>query len=136
MGRIFPAPLFTPGFLDTTGGTLQQPQTAFDRANEDLYAILYLTTDKAAALLVAMRAYDERGARGDGQNATKELEDKHLRITDKTIRALARCFLLQPSALSLFLPRTTRSRPSTLTTTSTAASSSKKRSNRHSKGRY
>ena len=31
--RISPPPLFTPGFLDTTGGTLQQKQTAFDRAN-------------------------------------------------------------------------------------------------------
>ena len=72
-GRISPAPLFTPGFLDTTGGTLQQRQAAFDRANQDLYAILYLATDKAAALLVAMNAYDERGTRGDGQKAIKEL---------------------------------------------------------------
>ena len=65
-GRISPSPLFTPGFLDTTGGTLQQRQTAFDRANQNLYAIIYLATDKAAALLVAMHAYDERGTRGDG----------------------------------------------------------------------
>ena len=70
-GRISPAPLFTPGFLDTTGGTLQQRQTAFDRANQDLYAILYLATDKAAALLVAIHAYDERGTRGDGQKASR-----------------------------------------------------------------
>ena len=87
-GRISPAPLFTPGFLDTTGGTLEQRQTAFDRANEDLFAILYLATDKAATLLVAMHAYDERGIRGDGQKAIKELEEKYLRITDETIRAL------------------------------------------------
>ena len=57
-GRISNAPLFTPGFLDTTRGTRQQQQTAFDRANQDLYAILCLATDKAAALLVAMHAYD------------------------------------------------------------------------------
>ena len=86
-GRISPAPLFTPGFLDTTGGTLQQRQAAFDRANQDLYAILYLATDKAAALLVAMNAYDERGTRGDGQKAITELE-KYLRVTDETIRVL------------------------------------------------
>ena len=76
MGRISPAPLFTPGFLDTTGGILQKRQTAFDRANQDLYAIMRLATDKAAARLVAMHAYDERGTRGDGQKEMKELEEK------------------------------------------------------------
>ena len=39
-------------------------------------------------------------------------------------------------ALRLFLPRMTRSRPSTSTTISTAAFSSKKRINRHNNGRY
>ena len=87
-GRISPAPLFTLGFLDTTGGTLQQRQTAFDRANQDLYAILYLAKDKAAALLVAMHAYDERGTRGDGQKAIRELAEKYLTVTDQTIHAL------------------------------------------------
>ena len=53
----------------------------------DRYAILYLATDKAAALLVAMNAYDERGTRGDGQKAITELE-KYLRVTDETIRVL------------------------------------------------
>ena len=86
--RISPAPLFTPGFLDTTGGILQKRQTAFDRANQDLYAILYLETDKAATLLVVMHAYDERGTRGDGQKVIKELEEKYLRVTDETIRVL------------------------------------------------
>ena len=88
VGRISPAPLFTPGFLDTTGGILQKRQTAFDRANQDLYAILYLETDKAATLLVVMHAYDERGTRGDGQKVIKELEEKYLRVTDETIHAL------------------------------------------------
>ena len=86
--RISPAPLFTPGFLHTPGGTLQQRQTEFARANQDLYAILYLATDKAAALLVAIHAYDERGTRGDGQQAIKELEEKYLNVTDETIRSL------------------------------------------------
>ena len=36
-GRIASAPLFTPGFLGTTGGTLQRRQTVFDRANQDIY---------------------------------------------------------------------------------------------------
>ena len=54
----------------------------------DLYAILYLVTDKAAALLVAMHAYAKRGTRGDGQAAMKQLEEKYLRVTNETIRAL------------------------------------------------
>ena len=55
-GRISPSPLFIPGFLDTAGWTLQQRQTAFDRTNQDRYAILHLATDKAVALLVAMHS--------------------------------------------------------------------------------
>ena len=82
------APLLTPGLLYTAGGTLLQRQAEFDRANQDLYAILYLVTDKAAALLVAIHAYDERGTRGDGQKTMKELEAKYLRVTNETIRAL------------------------------------------------
>ena len=70
-GRISPAPLVAPGFLDTTGGTLQQRQTAFDRTNQDLYAIMYLATDKAAALLVAMHAYDERGTVATGRKRSR-----------------------------------------------------------------
>ena len=48
------APLLTPGITYTAGGTLQQRQAAFDRVNQDLYVILYLVTDKAEALLVAI----------------------------------------------------------------------------------
>ena len=48
------APLQPPGVLYAPGGTLLQRQAAYDRANQDLYAILYLVTDKAEALLVAM----------------------------------------------------------------------------------
>ena len=86
---ISPAPLFTPAWLDaTTRGTLEQRQAAFDRASQDLCAIQYLATDKAAALLVATHAYNGRGTRGDGQKAIKELKDKYLRVTDESIRAL------------------------------------------------
>ena len=65
------APLQTPGLLYTPRNTLLQRQSAYDRANQDLYAILYLVTDKAAALLVAIHAYDERGTRGDGRGTRK-----------------------------------------------------------------
>ena len=64
-------PLLTPGLLYAPGGTLLQRQSAYDRGNENLYAILYLVTDKAAALLVAIHAYDERGTRGDGRGTRK-----------------------------------------------------------------
>ena len=45
------APLLTPGITYTAGG---KRQAAFDRVNQDLYVILYLVTDKAEALLVAI----------------------------------------------------------------------------------
>ena len=69
-------PLLTPGLLYAPGGTLLQHQSAYDRANQDLYAILYLMTDKAAALLVAIHAFDERGTRVDGRGVMQELEKK------------------------------------------------------------
>ena len=72
----------------TPGGALLQRQSAYDRTNQDLCAILYLVTDKAAALLAAIHAYDERETRGDGRGATRELEEKYLlRVTNETIRA-------------------------------------------------
>ena len=82
------APLQTPGLLYTPRNTLLQRQSAYDRANQDLYAILYLVTDKAAALLVAVHAYDERRTRGDDRGAMQELEEKYLRVTNETIRAV------------------------------------------------
>lgn len=62
-------------------------QTAFDKANQDLYAILFLVTEKPASLLVAKHAQDIRGTRGNGQAALQELEAKYLKITNETIRA-------------------------------------------------
>ena len=61
------SPLQTPLVLHTFGGALLRRQTAYDRDHQDLYAILYLVTDKAAALLMAMHAYDERGTGAMGR---------------------------------------------------------------------
>lgn len=73
----------------TSGATesLEQRQAAYDRANQDLFAILYLITEKPAALLVTKHAEGARGTRGNGQKAVKELESKYLKITNETIRA-------------------------------------------------
>lgn len=67
--------------------TLTTEQAAFDQANKDLYAILFLTTEKPAALLVTKHATDSRGTCGDGQAAMKELESKYLKVTNEYIRA-------------------------------------------------
>lgn len=45
-------------------------------------------TDKEAALVAAMHAYDERGGRGDGKKTINELETELSRVTNETIRAL------------------------------------------------
>ena len=67
--------------------TLTTEQAAFDQANKDLYAILFLTTEKPATLLVTKHATDSRGTCGDGQAAMKELESKYLKVTNEYIRA-------------------------------------------------
>lgn len=63
-------------------------QSAYNRTNQDLYATLYLVTDKAATILVAIHVYDERETRGNGLKSMQELESKYLRVTNVTIRAL------------------------------------------------
>ena len=67
--------------------SLEQRQAAYDRANQDLFAILYLIAEKPAALLVRKHAEGARRTRGNGQKAVKELESKYLKITNETIRA-------------------------------------------------
>ena len=47
-----------------------------------------MVTDKAAAVLKAIHAYDERGTRDDGQEAMKALKEKYFRVTNETVRAL------------------------------------------------
>ena len=67
--------MLTPGLTYTARGTLLQRQATFDGANQDLYAILYLVTDKTGALFVAIHACNQRGTRGDGHKAMEELEE-------------------------------------------------------------
>lgn len=50
-----------------TDATLTKEQADFDKANENLYAILFLVTEKPAALLMARHAEDSRGTRGNRQ---------------------------------------------------------------------
>ena len=57
----------------------------FNRAEDDLYAILYLLTDKPAALLVAKHK-DIIGTSGNGQQALFELVSKY-KVTDEVIRS-------------------------------------------------
>ena len=62
------------------------PMQNFDRANEDLYAILYLLTDKPAALLAAKHE-DTAGTSGIGQQALLELVSKYKKVTDEVVRS-------------------------------------------------
>ena len=74
----------------STTNTLTKEQADFDQSNKDLYALLFLVTEKPAALLVTKHATDIRGTCGDGQAAMKELESKYLSITNESIRATQR----------------------------------------------
>ena len=77
------APLQTPGVLYAPGGTLLQRQAAYDRANQDMYAILYLVMDKAALFWWPCTL-----ATSAGPVAMKEQKEKCLRVTNESIRAL------------------------------------------------
>ena len=57
----------------------------FDRANEALYAIIYLLTEKPAAPLV-VKHEDTTETRRDGQRALQELVGKHNKVADEFIR--------------------------------------------------
>ena len=56
----------------------------FDRANKDLYAILYLLTDKPATLLVAKHV-DATGTSGNGQQALLDLVNKYKKVMDEVL---------------------------------------------------
>ena len=62
------------------------PMQNFDGANEDLYAILYLLTDKPTALLAAKHE-DTAGTSGTGQQALLELVSKYKKVTDEVVRS-------------------------------------------------
>jgi len=66
--------------------TLQQSTASFDRANEDLYAILFLLTEKPAANLVLKHEHPD-GMSGNGQQALEELVQKYNKVTDEVVRA-------------------------------------------------
>ena len=77
----------TVGSTATTGGsTLAQQQEAYDRASHDLYAILFMVTQKPASLIV-LKHEDTTGTSGDGRRAREELQEKYLKVTDETIRS-------------------------------------------------
>ena len=59
---------------------------SYTRANEDLYAILFLLVELPAALAV-QKHEDDTGISGDGQAAFQELCDNYDRVTDEVIRA-------------------------------------------------
>ena len=59
----------------------------FDRANEHLHAILYVLTDKPAALLVA-KYENATGTSGSGQQALIELINKYKNVTHTVTRSI------------------------------------------------
>ena len=76
---------------ESTAGTGSTPAlapgfAAYERANQDLYAMLFLSTEKSAYLLV-LKDEDETGTTGDGQKALRELVSKYNKVTDEVIRA-------------------------------------------------
>ena len=58
----------------------------YNRANEDLYAMLYLLVDLPAALCI-QKYEDESEISGDGQAAFKKLCGNYDKVTDEVIRA-------------------------------------------------
>ena len=76
---------------EATTGTGSSPALAqeiavYEMANQDLYAMLFLLTEKPASLLV-LKHEDKTGTTGDGQKALQELVSKCNKVTDEVIRA-------------------------------------------------
>ena len=76
---------------EATAGTgsspaLAQEVAAYERANQDLYAMLFLLTEKPASLLI-LKHEDETGTTGGGQKALQELVSKYNKVTDEVIRS-------------------------------------------------
>lgn len=59
---------------------LEQLEAAYNRANEDYFAISYLITDEQAALQVTKQSEGGQGTRRNGQKAGKELASKYLKM--------------------------------------------------------
>ena len=66
--------------------SLAQQEEVHNRASDDLYAILFMVTQKPASLIVP-KDEDAVGTSGDGRRAWKELQGKYPKFTDETIHA-------------------------------------------------
>ena len=71
---------------ETTSAGISPALAGYNRANEIFYAIIYLLTEKTAALLVAKHE-DTTGTSGDQPKALQELVDKYNKVADEVIRA-------------------------------------------------
>ena len=71
--------------------SLELRQFAYDRANQYVFAILYLIAEEPAALLVTKRAEGARGTRGNGSRVVKGLESKYLKITNQGLTLFECC---------------------------------------------
>lgn len=65
--------------------TWGDPRTTPNCILQGLFAILHLAKNNKVAWLADTHADDERGTRGDGQKAVKELENKRCKVTNETI---------------------------------------------------
>ena len=75
-----------PANRETTGTGISLALAGYNRVEEDICAILYLLTEKPAALLVTKHE-DTTDTSGDGLKAVQELVGKYNKITDEVIRA-------------------------------------------------
>ena len=71
---------------ETTSTGISPALAGFDRANEDLHAVLYLLTEKPRSRLV-LKHEDETETSGHGQKPPQELEATYNKVTDEVIRA-------------------------------------------------
>ena len=65
---------------------IAQEIAAYERENQDLYAMISLPKEKPVSLLV-LNHEDETGTTGDGQNALQELVSKYNKVSNEVIRA-------------------------------------------------
>ena len=66
--------------------TLAQGIAAYERANQHLYTMLFLLTEKPASLVV-LKHDDETGTTGDSGKVLQELLSKYNKVIDEVIRA-------------------------------------------------
>ena len=71
----------TAGTAASSQESLDQGQAAYGRANQKIFVVLQIITEKLAALQVTKHAESSREIRGNGVKTVKELESKYLKIT-------------------------------------------------------